>query len=120
MNIKYEKNSRVNKALKAGTILDDEVIQKTKTSEFPADTATVRLHRLQDQYPRAVIHVKGEGKERKYTAWDGSVHTYVSAPTLRVHIDSQNDMLEFSGNCPIKNIEILQELVDEVKRKLSL
>ena len=61
MNIKYEKNSRVNKALTAGRITPDDVIKKCATHEFPAETATVRLHRIQSQNPWAVIHIKGRG-----------------------------------------------------------
>ena len=120
MNIKYEKNSRVNKALTAGRITPDDVIKKCATHEFPAETATVRLHRIQSQNPWAVIHIKGEGVERTYNMWNGGTHTYVNAPTLRVHINSEDDMLEFSGNCPIASLDVLQDVVDEVKSKLSL
>ena len=120
MNIKYEKNSRVNKALTAGRLTPNDVIKKCKTEEFPAETATVRLHRIQSQNPWAVIHVKGEGEERTYNSWNGQAHTWVHAPTLRVHIDTENDSLEFSGNCPIKSLDVLQEIVNEVRSKLNL
>ena len=63
---------------------------------------------------------EGEGEERTYNLWNGGTQTYVHAPTLRVHVDTENEALEFRGNFPIKSLDVLQNVVDEVRQKLSL
>mgnify|MGYP001494180628 CR=1 FL=1 len=48
MNIKWEKNSRVNRLVGEDKISDEDVIARCKTDEFPPEMATVRIQRLKD------------------------------------------------------------------------
>ena len=84
MNIKWEKNSRVNRLLAESKIDEEDVIARCKTDEFPAEAATVRIQRLKDKTPTVTIHIRGKSKLQKL--WNG--HTYECANTCRVNISN--------------------------------
>ena len=82
MNIKWEKNSRVNRLLAEDKIHDEDVIARCRTDEFPAEMATVRIQRVKDKTPSVTVHIRGKSKQR--TLWNG--HAYECANTCRVNI----------------------------------
>ena len=82
MNIKWEKNSRVNRLLAESKISEEDVIARCKTEEFPPAAATVRIQRLKDKTPTVTIHIRGKSKPLKL--WNGL--TYEGANTCRVNI----------------------------------
>lgn len=82
MNIKWEKNSRVNRLLAESKISENDVIARCKTDEFPPEMATVRIQRLKDKTPSVTIHIRGKSKKQKL--WNG--YAYEGANTCRVNI----------------------------------
>jgi hypothetical protein len=80
IHIKWEKNSRVNRLAAEGKIKEEDVLPRSRTDEFPAEVATVRMQKLSDKVPYVVVHIRGKSKQRKL--WNG--HDYECAMTCRV------------------------------------
>ena len=80
MKIKWERNSRALGLVAQGKIKDEDILPRSRTDEFPAEAATVRMQKLSDKVPHTVIHIRGKSKQR--TMWNGSA--YECASTCRV------------------------------------
>ena len=118
MKLKWEKN-RISVALaNQGKIKGEDIIKRSRTDEFPAETATVRIQRLTDKVPHTVIHIRGKSKQRAY--WNGG--TYECAMTCRVNVGNNYD------NCMSSNGDLdedltwqdVHNLVTEVKDSMGL
>ena len=94
MNIKWEKNSRVNRLVGEDKISDEDVIARCKTDEFPPDMATVRIQRVKDKTPTVTIHIRGKSKPRKM--WNGN--TYECATTCRVNCCIETGTMSSNGD----------------------
>ena len=81
MVIKWEKNSRVERLVAEGKIRDEDVISRTKTDNFPAEAATVRLAKVREKNPNVTIHIRGPKEQTK--SWNGNAFEY--ATTCRVN-----------------------------------
>ena len=82
MNIKWEKNSKVNRLAAEGKISYEDILARCKTDEFPPEMATVRIQRLNHKEPWVVVHIRGKSKPQKM--WNGN--TYECAHTCRVSV----------------------------------
>jgi len=85
MKIKWEKNGKVLSLAAQGKIKDEDILPRSTTNEFPADTATVRVQRLSDKTPSVTIHIRGKSKKRTNTY---NNYTYECAWTCRVNISN--------------------------------
>ena len=92
MEIKWESNSKVKHLSGLGLIKRENIIPRTKTKDFPADCATVRMKNVRSKRPWTTIHIRGETAQR--TNWSG--YNYVHAPTMRVHFG--HDYRDYSVN----------------------
>ena len=111
MNIKWEKNSRVNRLFADGKINGEDVIARCKTDEFPPEMATVRIQRLKDKVPNVTIHIRGKSKPQKM--WNGN--TYECAHTCRVCVGN-NYMSGMSSNGELDEDYDWQDVHDTVTR----
>ena len=119
MKIKWERNSRALSLLAQGKIKDEDILPRSRTDEFPAEAATVRMQKLSDKVPHTVIHIRGKSKQR--TMWNGS-DTYECATTCRVNVGNNYD------NCMSSNGDLdedltwqdVHNLVTEVKDSMGL
>ena len=84
MKLKWERNSRALNLVAQGKIEQEDILPRSRTDEFPADAATVRIQRLSEKIPNVVVHIRGKSKQRKL--WNG--HTYECANTCRVNVAS--------------------------------
>ncbi len=50
MELKWEKNTRVMGLVNQGKIDAKDFIERTQTHNFPAEAATVRLHKVRDSW----------------------------------------------------------------------
>ena len=82
MQIKWERNSKSLDLCGKGKIKGEDIIPRSRTDEFPSETATVRMQKLSDKVPYTVIHIRGKSKQRKL--WNG--HDYECADTCRVNV----------------------------------
>ena len=80
MKLKWERNSRVLSLAAQGKIKDEDILPRSRTDEFPAEVATVRMQKLSDKVPHVVVHIRGKSKQR--TLWNN--HAYECANTCRV------------------------------------
>ena len=64
MQIKWERNSRALALAAQGKIKGEDIIPRTTTDNFPAEAATVRMHKLAEKIPFITVHIKGESKQR--------------------------------------------------------
>ena len=80
MKIKWERNSRALSLLAQGKIKDEDILPRSRTDEFPAEAATVRMQKLSDKVPHTVIHIRGKSAQKQL--WNGG--TYECASTCRV------------------------------------
>ena len=121
MKIKWERNSRALSLLPQGKIKDEDVLPRSRTDEFPAEAATVRMQRLSDKVPHTVIHIRGKSKQR--TMWNGSA--YECASTCRVTLANIWNGSDFGMS---SNGELDEDLnwldvhliVEEVKEAMSI
>ena len=81
MELKWEKNTRVMSLVNQGKIDAKDVIERTQTHNFPAEAATVRLHRVRDKYPFVTVHIRGNDRPNQWG--------YNNAPTCRVNFGGQ-------------------------------
>ncbi len=91
MKLKWERNSRVLGLAAQDKIKDEDIIDRTTTDNFPAETATVRMQRLSEKQPHTVLHIRGKSKQRPY--WNGG--TYECAMTCRVTLNNTWDGQSF-------------------------
>ena len=87
MKIKWEKNSISKSLAQQGKIKDEDIIEKTQTQNFPAEVATVRIHRVNQKYPHVTLHIRGKSKPRKYAWMNGA--SYECAETCRVNFGGE-------------------------------
>ena len=80
MQIKWERNSKSLDLCGKGKIKEEDILPRSRTDEFPSETATVRMQKLSDKVPNVVVHIRGKSKQRKL--WNG--HDYECASTCRV------------------------------------
>ena len=85
MELKWERNSRALSLMAEGKISDEDVIARTQTDKFPADAATVRIQKVNENNPHVVVHIRGKSKT-KQNVWNGNA--YESANTCRVTVSS--------------------------------
>ena len=81
MKLKWERNSRALNLAAQGKIKDEDILPRSRTDEFPTETATVRMQKLSDNVPHVVVHIRGKSKQ-KQNVWNGNA--YESAQTCRV------------------------------------
>ena len=120
MKIKWERNSRVLNLAAKGKINDNDILPRSRTDEFPAEAATVRIQRVSEKIPNVTIHIRGKSKKRT-NSWNN--FTYESANTCRVNIANQ-----WSEGTMSSNGELDEDLswldvhntVEEVKETLDI
>jgi hypothetical protein len=119
MNIKWEKNSRVNRLLAESKISENDVIARCKTDEFPPEMATVRIQRLKDKTPSVTIHIRGKSKKQKL--WNG--YAYEGANTCRVNIANDWKTGTMSSNGELDedyNWQDVHDVVTRVKEAMEM
>ena len=121
MTIKWESNSRV-KSL--ASIKAEDIIPRTTTMQFPAKTATVRLHKVRDKHPHVTIHFKGKSqlKTRSYWDWHSQsqkTHTWDMAETMRFNFKLGDDSFNMNGEMNFADLDEIMSTVNEVKDALD-
>jgi hypothetical protein len=84
MKLKWEKNTRVMGLVNQGKIDFEDVIERTKTEDFPTEAATVRLRKVREKHPFVTVHIRGKSDIRKHP-WG----SYEYAPTCRVNLGGE-------------------------------
>ena len=85
MKIKWESNSRVQNLAGQGKIDPEDIIKRTQTNNFPAETATVRMAKVREQEPWVTIHIRGAGVKRTNNF---NNYSWIAAPVMRVNFGS--------------------------------
>ena len=122
MKIKWERNSRVLNLAAKGKIKDEDILPRSRTDEFPTDTATVRMQKLSDKVPQVVVHIRGKSKQRKF--WNSS-DTYECAMTCRVNLANHfgGQFFGMSSNGELDenyDWQDVHKVVEKVKETLDL
>ena len=120
MNIKWESNSRAKALAAQGKIKDEDIIPRTKTENFPAETCTVRMARVREKSPFITLHIRGKSKQRSYH-WNPKA-VYECAETCRVNFGGGYDKTMCSnGNLDEDYTwEDVHKVVTEVKKTLDI
>ena len=119
MNIKWESNSRVKALAAQGKIKDEDIIPRTQTEKFPAETCTVRMARPQWKTPVVTLHIRGKSKKKT------NPHTNFSwewTETCRVNFGGHSDNTMNSNGVLDEDYtwQDVHNLVEEVKEKMGL
>ena len=85
MTVNWERNSRVKNLVDTGKVRIENVIPRTTTDNFPAETATVRMQGMNRKIPFITIHIKGKGV-RKTNSYNNV--SWIHATTMRVNMGS--------------------------------
>ena len=119
MNIKWESNSRVKALAAQGKIKDEDIIPRTQTEKFPAETCTVRIARPREKVPYVTLHIRGKLKKKTNTynnfSWDW-------VETCRVNFGGHLDNTMNSNGVLDEDYtwQDVHNLVEEVKEKMGL
>ena len=123
MKIKYESNSKV-KGLVGVTLEPDDIIPRTTTDKFPAETATVRIARVRDNSPVVTIHFRGKPHKKSYNYWDyqnnvQKTESYEGANVMRVGFLLGTDTFWSNGEVEFSVLEEMMDTVNKVKKDLE-
>ena len=118
MKIKWESNNLVKSLASMGKIKHEDIIPRTTTDKFPADTATVRLAKVNEKKPFVTVHIRGKSKQRT-NSWNN--FTYECAETCRVNLGGgyNNGMSSNGGLDEDLNWMDVHNVVEEVKEALN-
>ena len=118
MKLKWERNSRALNLVAQGKIKDEDIIPRSRTDEFPAGAATVRMQKLSDKTPWIVVHIRGKSKQRAY--WNGG--TYECASTCRVSVGTDSHPYMSSNGELDEDLtwQDVHNVVTKVKEAMSL
>jgi len=119
MKIKWESNSRAKALVVDGKIKDEDIIPRTKTENFPAETCTVRMAKPREKVPFITLHIRGKSKQRTFH-WNNQ--TYECAETCRVNFGgSYNNTMCSNGNLDENYTwQDVHNLVEEVKEAMGI
>tara|TARA_Y100000004_G_scaffold166149_1_gene197630 strand:+ start:1457 stop:1813 length:357 start_codon:yes stop_codon:yes gene_type:complete len=81
MRILWESNSRSKHLAATGKINGGDIISRMKTSDFPSEAATVRMHKPREKKPSVTLHIRGKVKHIK----NPHGYTYANIHTCRVN-----------------------------------
>ena len=125
MKIKWEKNSISKSLARQGKIKDEDIIEKTQTQNFPAEVATVRIHRVNQKHPNVTLHIRGKSRQRQYQYASGP-HTYECAETCRVNFGGEwqgkpHKAMDSNGNLDERYTWLdVHNAVEEVKELMGM
>ena len=109
MQIKWESNSRVKNLAGQGKIDPEDIIKRTQTNNFPAESATVRMAKVREQEPLVTIHIRGVGTKRTNSF---NNYSWISSPVMRVNFGggwneclSEVEILATALNMSLEKIE---------------
>ena len=94
MEIKWESNSRVQNLAGQGKIDPEDIIKRTQTDKFPAETATVRMAKVRAKEPCVTIHIRGAGVKKTNNF---AKYSWISASVLRVTYGDWGNEYTVSG-----------------------
>ena len=119
MKIKWERNSRVSSLADAGKSKDEDIISRTKTEDFPAESCTVRMAKPREKVPFITLHIRGKSRQRTF-AWNNQ--TYECAETCRVNLGGgHSSMMCSNGNLDEGMTWLdVHNLVEEVKNVMGI
>ncbi len=117
MQIKWESNSRVQNLAGQGKIDPEDIIKRTTTDNFPAETATVRMAKVREKEPWVTIHIRGKGTS-KTNHYNG--YQWTSCSTMRVNFGSwANEYCvsgELDGRYDFAEVDqVVKEVADTLK-----
>ena len=118
MKIKWERNSRVLGLAAQGKIKDEDIIPRTQTENFPAETCTVRMAKPREKAPFITLHIRGKSKKKTNTYNNFS---WECAETCRVNFGGSYD----NAMCSNGNLDEdytwkdVHNLVEEVKEVMA-
>ena len=118
MKIKWESNTRTKHLAAQGKIKQEDVIKRTQTINFPADTCTIRMAKPNDPKPYVTLHIRGKSKKRTY-AWTKDV--YECAETCRVNIGGVHTDAMCSNGMLDEDLswQDVHNLVEKVKKVMD-
>ncbi len=119
MKIKWESNSRAKALVADGKIKGEDIIPRTQTDNFPAETCTVRMAKPREKVPFITLHIRGKSKQRTYSWSQG---TYECAETCRINFGGNyNNMMCSNGNLDEEYTwKDVHNLVEEVKEAMEI
>ena len=98
-----------------GLIQSEDIIDRTSTDNFPANTITVRLKDVRAEKPWVTLHVKG--KERK---WIGPLGIEFYPKTARIHFGHEYNDYSLSGELDGElSLKEIGEALGKVKQVMS-
>ena len=118
MELKWEKNSRVQSMAVQGKIKFEDIVPRSRTDEFLDEMATVRMHKVRDKKPFVTIHIRGEIKKQT----NGHGYSWNYAPVCRINLGGPytNTMCsngDLDENYSWKDVH---DVVEEVKQVMEL
>ncbi len=117
MKLKWETNSRVKSMANIGLIQSEDIIDRTSTDNFPANTITVRLKNVRAQKPWVTLHVKGDLKQHYGVVGDP---WGIFAKTARIHFGADYKDYSLSGELDGElNFKEIGEALEKVQRLMS-
>ena len=117
MQIKWESNSRVKNLAGQGKIDPEDIIKRTQTNNFPAESATVRMAKVREQEPLVTIHIRGVGTKRTNSF---NNYSWISSPVMRVNFGGGwNEYCvsgELDGRYDFADVDqVVKEVADTLK-----
>ena len=118
MKVKWESNSKVKTLAAQGKIKYEDIIPRTQTVNFPAETCTVRMARVREKSPFITLHIRGKSKQRTY-GW--MKHTVECAETCRVNLGGSYDNTMCSNGLLDEDYswQDVHNLVEKVKKAME-
>ena len=118
MELKWERNSRALNLAAQGKIKDEDIIPRTQTDKFPAETCTVRMAKPREKVPFVTLHIRGKSNQRTYL-WNNQ--TYECAETCRVNFGGSYDNTMCSNGNLDEDLNWLDvhNLVEKVKKAME-
>ena len=119
IGIKWERNSRALSLVADGKIAKEDIIPRTQTQNFPAETATVRMTKPQDKVPFITVHIRGKSNLKTYP-YDNGNRSYECAETCRVNFGGNyGSMMCSNGNLDEEyDWQDVHNIVERVKKAL--
>ena len=118
MDIKWELNSRVKSLAAHGKIKHEDIISRTQTENFPAETCTVRMAKPREKVPFITLHIRGKSKKKTNTynnfSWEW-------AETCRVNFGGSYDSAMCSNGILDEDYtwQDVHNLVEKVKEVMA-
>ena len=119
MKIKWVTNSRVKALAGFGIINDEDIIPRSSTSAYPAETATVAMKDVATDKPWVTVHIRGKEHKQHYTV--NHTGAWVAAITMRVNFGHDYKHKSLSGElCETLDFAEVDRVIKRVQNVMTV